>query len=208
MPTKRNPTPLPIRPLVDVRARRLIDLRPPAARQGPPKHEHLVEKVNREEAEKLDLAERIRIGRTAKAIGKHFAAALAAMLDRLTDDTYNAAVMANPAIMVASHGKAQVVQATAVDTAVKVYHNRMMVPVVVYVRADNANHDVIGISATTSDGKYLEGQVQGTNAIACLLRPAQALFVNVNASTIDGSNPVTLTVTSMALRGKAGVFGG
>lgn len=143
-----------------------------------------------------------RESRLASAMGVNVAAALAEVLDRLADDTYNAAVLNNPSAFAATQGRESSVAVLSEETF-RAYRNDLDVPVVVVVRADGA--DVAEILASGSAFIGSEAQVRGQNQITMVLRPRQDAWVSVRAGFATAVKAIT---TAIPLRGKATVFGG
>ena len=143
-----------------------------------------------------------RESRLATAMGVNVAAALAEVLDRLADDTYNAAVLNNPAAYVATQGRESSV-AVLSEAPLRAYRNETDVPVALVLRADGADVTEVLASGAAFNGN--EAQVRGQNQITMLLRPRQEAWVSVRAGF---GTPVRLVTTAIPLRGKATVFGG
>jgi len=132
---------------------------------------------------------------------------LAALLSRLSDDLYNAAVLQNPLAFVTTQMPQSDVSIPDADTLVALHQNRLHGPVVVVVRSDNApNNDVSQVLLTSSQSANTTRRAQvhaaGTTTIAAVLRPGHSLFVGARALTF----PVRAYFTVVPLNGRSGLF--
>lgn len=142
-----------------------------------------------------------RESRLATAVGVNVAKAVAEALDRIADDAYNAAILANPTAFATTQSR-DASLAIASETAVLVYRNTGLTPVVVVARADGPDvSEVLGSNASFAG---TEAQIRGQNQIEAVLLPRQELWVAVRALNY----PLRLVPTAISLNGKAGVFGG
>ncbi len=143
-----------------------------------------------------------RESRLASAMGVNVAAALSEVIDRLADDTYNAAVLNNPSAFAATQGREASVGVPN-DATFRAYRNETDVPVVVIVRADG--QDVAEVLGSSANFTGTEAQIRGQNQIVMVLRPHQEAYVAVRAGFATAVRVIT---TAVPLRGKATVFGG
>lgn len=132
-----------------------------------------------------------------------------ALLNQLSDDLYNSALINNPSAYVLMYGRAGA-KSAADETATLIHENATNEPVVVYARAANAAGDVTALMLATNGGgaagsvqAQVEGAVGRGPAAAVLLRPGAQLHATVRVMT----SPATVIYTVMPLRGRAGVFG-
>jgi hypothetical protein len=155
----------------------------------------------------LDLA-----GKTADELGvkltelaKPMFAGLETLLGQLSDDLYNTAVLQNPAAHAFMHGSSQ--KALTDAKAVLLHDNRENETVVVYARGVNAANDVVGLVFSGGEGDGARAAVAADSvpgiAGAVLLRPNQKVY-----AAARGTYPITVHVTVIRLRGRAGIFGG
>ncbi len=130
------------------------------------------------------------------------AASLLALLEQVSDDLYNAAIIQNPQT-VAAYKPPDTTQVVANLVAVRVFQNKQSVPVVVFVQAQNATQTVSGL--------YLSGNIGGAKLGAAsvavyagagagvLVLPQQSLYAACETS--DGSQ-ATIVATAVSLRGR------
>lgn len=207
-----KPLPLPARPMFRP-AEKSIHTLPPldavrqefaraAAKAGGPQVP-LMDEIAAKDAAAKTAEQQASADLVSKAIAEKLAPLFDAQIAAQADDAYNAAILQNPAAFATMYGRE--VKAAPSSGGVKLYDNRFPYPVVIVGRASNGANDVTDVRAASVECSAADAPVSfaGVNFRA-VLRPGQALYVNVIATTY----PANVNFSIIPLRGKASVFGG